>query len=168
MEQTFRGRRVYMINGYPAVTWGEHPTARPGRYYVYIHRIIAYEKWGTIVLTRNVHHRDGDRTNWRTANLEVVTPSEHAARHGRKPPGKRHCATCGADVRVKGPRRNLRQVYCSNACRGKAFERAEWPLPERLQAMVEANGYEAVGRNLGVTGAAVKKRLKRYGCVAQR
>jgi hypothetical protein len=44
-------------------------------------------------------------------------------------------------------------------------EKIDWPERETLLAMVAADGGEATGRALGVTGAAVRKRLRRLAAL---
>ena len=67
-------------DGYIEVYEPEHPLARSdGR--VMIHRKIA---WDTGLLTDpslEVHHRNGDKTDNRPQNLEVLSTAEHARRH---------------------------------------------------------------------------------------
>lgn len=73
----YKGRKVYTLNGYPMVTWRSHPLAdRSGR--VYVHRDVAYDLYGEDIIGMDVHHKDGNRTNWRADNLEVLPHDEHS------------------------------------------------------------------------------------------
>lgn len=70
------------------------------------------------------------------------------------PPRPKICPTCGAPVSTPG-------VRCAS-CARKAAEKVAWPEPARLMQMVRASNYEAVGRDLGVSGNAVRKRLRNH------
>ena len=79
-------------------------------------------------------------------------------------------------VRVKDPDSHARKerlpvIRKAETKPRKAFARKtkiEWPNHETLQMQVLENGYELAGRTLGVTGAAVKKFLKKNGIVIPR
>jgi len=170
---TFRKRNVFAVSkkGYPGCFWPEHPTANKAGI-VYVHRVIAWETYGDAALCAQVHHKNGDPWDWRKSNLELHTLSSHATLHAAQRGHTRTekpCASCGTLFMVSATRlkRSLTgSVYCSNSCRSKAQERAEWPAYDSLRDRVDMLGYEAVGRDLGVTGAAVKKRLIRHGTEA--
>jgi len=170
--KTFRGLSVFRVSGkgYPGVYWPDHPTANAAGI-VYIHRLIAYEAWGDVVLQKHVHHKDENVDNYDLGNLELLTNGEHAAHHGNlggePDPGEiRKCENCGADVIVKTVRRKARErVYCDAAC-VKQPEKAAWPEDTDLISMARTMGFEAVGRALGVTGNAVRKRLRVRGLFA--
>lgn len=64
-----------------------------------------------------VHHKDGDKRNNALANLEVLTPKEHAAAHGQqKYPLTKPCRVCGK-VFTPHPTKRLRAKTCSKECR---------------------------------------------------
>jgi len=46
------------------------------------------------------------------------------------------------------------------ACALKAREKIAWPLLPELLALTEAHGFEGAGRTLGVTGTAIRRRLR--------
>lgn len=159
----FRGRVVYDINGYPAVTWRQHPMATiGGGGYAYIHRIVAYEQWGDEVFGKHVHHKDEDKYNFDPDNLKLLTPAEHVWEH-TSPPVEKVCPICGVAFMVyDAVRKRSTGTCCSNKCRARANERITWPETKRLLEMVDDIGYEAAGRVLGVSGNAVRKRIRRH------
>ena len=73
------------------------------------------------------------------------------------------CVACGKPVR--------HGVTRCRPCHLKALQdalllnygtKADWPTHEKLQELVEVMGYLGVGRMLGVSNNAVKKRYLRY------
>jgi hypothetical protein len=50
-------------------------------------------------------------------------------------------------------------------CHGRSRETIEWPETCDLLRMATEDGYESTGRSLGVSGVAVRQRLKRRGHV---
>ena len=160
----YQGRNVYDVNGYPTVCWKEHP-ASPGRdYHAYVHRIVAYEAWGDKIVGHHVHHIDGDKWNWSADNLELVTPAEHIYKH-KGYPVTLVCGVCDNTFVVNKSDSDTAR-YCSNPCRGRASERIDWPPTEVLVDMVAETNWSAVGRTLGVSDNAVRKRVKNHWRVA--
>ncbi len=64
------------------------------------------------------------------------------------------CPSCGIEVRVKG--------HACLQCARKAREHIQWPAPDSLRAMVAGSNFEAVGRQLGVSGNSVRKRVRNH------
>lgn len=131
-----------------------------------------------------VNHIDGDYLNNRRENLEVLCPNCHSltgnykalnknsgrAWRKRYPQyelkGKRMAdatrTTCSC-----GAKKTSSSKMCLQCSKFKKREVAEskYPPLETLITMVEKNGYEAVGRELGVSGNSVKKHLKVRGII---
>jgi hypothetical protein len=70
----------------------------------------------------------------------------------------RKCIVCGRDVTGGSTRCRV----CSGAARRGVGTKTTWPSLKELRKAVESDGYEAVGRALGVTGKAVKKHILKY------
>lgn len=165
-QRTFRGRSIFLVSrGYPAVYWPGHPTANAA-HIVCIHRVVAFEAFGDDVRLKHVHHKNGDVWDWRIRNLTLMTPSEHGREHTNKPV-ESECKGCGRSFLAPLRKRRIR-VYCTAKCRMDHTQKAEWPETRALWEMAVKDGYEAVGRELGVTGSAVKKRLRCRGYAAGR
>jgi hypothetical protein len=124
---------------------------------VYHHRQIAAEKIGR-PLTRNeiVHHIDGNRSNNHPDNLEVMTRAQHIKEHGVCPERKisKPCIVCGSPSFTK------HQKYCCRKCAVLCQSKLAAITPEIID-MVKAAGYEATGRAHGVSGNAIRKRIKK-------
>src|SRR5208282_4481243 len=64
-----------------------------------------------------VHHINGNKRDNRLENLEIVTPKEHAQRHGRqKHPLTKACEICGK-IFMPHPTKRARAKTCSRQCR---------------------------------------------------
>lgn len=70
--------RQISVYGYVQLFRPEHPTAQKNGY-VMEHRMIAYDAGLLTDLSMEVHHRNGDKTDNRIENLEVLTKAEHTS-----------------------------------------------------------------------------------------
>lgn len=138
-------------------------------------------EWNGKVLVLQLDHIDGDRTNNQLENLRILCPNCHSqtdnfcARNKKRrgsPTGRRRitqnddsvgsnptratkkCSDCGKDISRKAKR-------CKSCVKRRQPTKIEWCSADELAAMVQATSYSAVGRKLGVSGNAVKKRMKR-------
>ena len=165
----FRGRPVLMLGAYPSVSWPEHPVAyKSGR--AYIHRIVAYEKYGELPQghRKQVHHIDGNVWNWNADNLELVSAEKHVHLHlpqERKPNSiTRNCGFCGRPLEVRTARRKKKKkVFCNLACSNASRHRISWPPIEELIAMLKYTSFLEAGKLLGVSDNAIRKHLRRNG-----
>lgn len=83
------------------------------------HRFIVEQALGRKLDGRReqVHHIDGDKRNNALSNLEVVSPKEHAIRHGRwKCSPTKECQVCGLTF-TPHPTHRERAKTCSTECR---------------------------------------------------
>lgn len=132
------------------------------------------ELWRGHHMALILDHINGVRDDNRLENLRIVCPhcnatlETHCGRNSRKPrPAPRDCALCGTTF---DPNYET-QRYCSQACGQRhgatgprpATRRTERPAIEALLAMVKSQGYEAVGREFGVSGNAVRKWIAAEG-----
>jgi hypothetical protein len=77
----WKGGRSVASNGYVLVRRPDHPRADV-RGYIYEHRLVAEEMLGRALLPgEEVHHINGDKTDNRPENLEVLSGGEHKVRH---------------------------------------------------------------------------------------
>lgn len=127
------------------------------------------DQWRGRAMALILDHVNGDATDNRLVNLRIVCPNcnstleTHCGRN--KPRGRppRECAECRGSFR---PQRE-EQRFCSRACSGadigRRAQRAERPPLEELLSAIASEGYEAVGRQFGVSGNAVRKWIRSQG-----
>lgn len=122
-------------------------------------------EWRGKTLTLQVDHIDGNWRDSRRENLRFMCPNCHSQESTSTscPPKVRgQCKVCGDLHTKKG------SGTCSKECstrlrRGVSATKIQWPSDETLRELVQKLPYEEIGRQLGVSGAAVKKRCKSRG-----
>lgn len=126
--------------------------------------------WQGKPLVLQLEHRNGNPRDHRIENLCLLCPNCHSqtSTFTSRSPGRYtdykkaryYCIDCGDELSGK------RWDRCS-ACSAKANARSKigWPEPAVILERVRATSYSAVGRELGVSGEAVKKHLKTRGAL---
>jgi hypothetical protein len=124
----------------------------------------------------HLHHKNGDDSDNRLENLQILCPNHHAltenyagknrfnrGRHERHErlraaylsPPRTPCAVCG--------RLGYGVKYCSQECAHLATRKVGWPDKETLRTDLLSMSWTAVGRKYGVSDNAVRKWAKFYG-----
>lgn len=127
-------------------------------------------EWNGKPTPLELDHIDGDNRNNELQNLRIICPNCHAQTDTYKgkniakrklPTAKKQsnslpvfCLDCSKEISNKGA---VRCVSCS----GSNHSKIEWPDLAELQAAVADYGYSQVGRNLGVSDNAIRKRIVR-------
>ena len=113
--------------------------------------------WMESPITLQLDHINGDNTDNRLENLRLLCPNCHTQTPTWGAKG-RHvtiwtCADCQTPIWETSAR--------CRKCAGKAANptKIAWPQIEELTKLVELYGYSGTGRRLGVSYAAVKKRI---------
>ena len=79
----WKGGRYIDNNGYVRVMIKGHPFGNKDGY-VLEHRFVAVKEWSiNAVMGMHVHHKNGDRTDNRIKNLELLSCREHTRLHKR-------------------------------------------------------------------------------------
>lgn len=119
--------------------------------------------WNGDVLVMVLDHINGVNNDNRLENLRLLCPNCNSqtptfcARNIRHP--RKKCLNERCDNLVKSNQRDFCSCKCANSrCRIR-FTKIEWPQPSVLKELVNEFGYCEVGRRLGVTDNAVRKRI---------
>ena len=86
----WRGGMTLTTMGYLMINSVNHPLARKNGS-ILVHRLIACEEWGIeAVMGMDVHHINGDKTDNRIENLEILSHPDHTIMNNRKRAEERH------------------------------------------------------------------------------
>jgi hypothetical protein len=123
-------------------------------------------EWQGEPLSLQLDHIDGNRHNNARENLRLLCPNCHSQTptFGSKRAKKVYTCDCGTRI----SRRSQKCPACEHHRRKGTDVRAAWPSPDTLLDRLRTMSVDAVGRDLGVSGAAVKKHLTKLGLWAPR
>src|SRR5690606_2625897 len=116
--------------------------------------------WNGKPLVLQIDHINGKHRDNRIENLRILCPNCHTqteTHSGKANRKKRRCSSCGTLKKGKA----LRCLSCSNQKKAKA--KIEWPATNELVQAVKASSFSEVGRGLGVSDDAIRKRLRVHG-----
>lgn len=145
----------------------------------YEHHLVARAAYGDVPCGYHIHHVNEQRTDNRAANLQVLSPAEHAKQHidghfellGRKRGSALcreyvtiHCANCGAPLRRLASRVKPRN-FCNPACQYAGTRTVVRPTSEELSDLLKTSTWLAIGRQFGVSDNAVRKWARQYGLI---
>lgn len=137
------------------------------------------DKWLGQIIPLELDHINGIKSDNRLENIRIICPNCHALTPNyrgknikkekiaknvvpkeRKKAKQNSCIVCGVEIVKKRKR-------CKN-CHSKFILKIDWPLIEELEKMLEKFSYSSIGRQLGVSDSAVRKRAKKYGIDVKR
>jgi hypothetical protein len=125
--------------------------------------------WNKQIIPLELHHIDGDNSNNKIENLQIICPNCHAQtdnyRNRNKPKEsaqkektekikiQKYCE-CGKEISEKA--KNCKS--CSKKMQDRKVK--DRPTKEDLLSMIKESSLEAIGRKYNVSGNAVKKWIK--------
>lgn len=119
--------------------------------------------WKGKNLILEVDHKNGDWRDSRIENLRFLCPNCHSQTPKyRKYRDGNKCLDCSKKISRKA-KRCKDCVKKENAKLG-GLEKIKWPATENLIQMVKISSYAEVGRQLGVSDNAVRKRVRNHPC----
>ena len=128
--------------------------------------------WNGKEISLHLDHINGVHNDHRLENLRLLCPNCHSqtstyagknkpkapqkTKAPRKPKIKKQnlCVDCGVVISYKATR-------CKSCVGLSQDTKIQWPEIDKLKEMIEKTNYSAVGRELGVSDNAVRKRVKR-------
>lgn len=120
------------------------------------------DEWNGRKIVLTLEHKNGVRNDHRLENLCFLCPNCHSQTTtyaGRNLRQGGICGDCGARLKKK-------VKACPQGCNKGAArperEKIAWLPSDELRALVEEHGYSGVGRMLGVSDNAVRKRLRTH------
>lgn len=185
-KKKFRGHVIFDHDGYEEILFPEHPSAHSNGL-IFVHTIVAEEKIGRRLQQGEcTHHIDGDKKNNVPSNLMVFkTSGDHTNYHCALRNNLNFILTCidgvcTCDLILDNDTYILRSSKCPEcggpksvgakmcaACRSKhPIEYASKLTklqPEILRVLLKTESFEAIGREYGVSGNAIKKKAKQWG-----
>ena len=149
MNSTFMKPKQHLgkpliVHGYRVVYRPKHKYATrwicsPG--YVYEHRYVIECFLGRALKDdEHVHHKDGNKLNNSLYNLEVLSREEHARLHHPK-----------------------HKIALNDTQKRPQPHWYDGLTQDDIRNLIARNSYESIGRQFGVTGAAIKRKALRMG-----
>ncbi len=119
--------------------------------------------WEDKPLSLHLDHINGINNDNRLSNLRFLCPNCHSQTStycGRKLKiirNEKYCTNCNSSISL-----NSKTNLCRLCASLNRSTKIDWVDTTLLIEMVEELGYEEVGRRLGVSGNAVKKRIRKH------
>lgn len=127
--------------------------------------------WMNEKISLELHHIDGNPTNNTITNLQLLCPNCHSltTNHGGKNKKSfkqkenkpkvnfkeaKQCLDCNKEI-------NVNSLRCK-PCSLKVKSKINWPDTKVLKEMLKTRSYVQIGKNLGVSDNAIRKRIVNY------
>ena len=117
-------------------------------------------EWNGKSITLQIHHINGDHTDNRLENLQLLCPNCHSQtdNYCQKKP-KRYCPVCGAEIKSRN------STLCPDCYRKVLSEKqrkVDMPTKEGLYKLIQKKSFVEVGRMFGVSDNAVRRWCRKY------
>lgn len=117
-------------------------------------------QWLGKSITYQLHHINGNHSDNRLENLQVLCPNCHTQTEtwGNKKAQKNYCLDCGAPISKKS-------TYCKHCSPKHQNNRSikNHPSKEQLLELIQNNSFVKIGKLFGVSATTIRKWCKKYG-----
>lgn len=115
-------------------------------------------EWQGKSITIEVHHINGDNTDNRLENLQLLCPNCHSQTDNYRNSNPFRCKQCGKIISKN------KTGYCKNCLDKRTYvkHKVEKPPKEILSELIKTESFLSIGRKYGVTDNAVRKWCKSY------
>jgi hypothetical protein len=144
-----------------------HPLSSKNVGKVYYHRHVASLSIGRWLHSFEVvHHKDGNKSNNTTENLEILSAASHQALHSKEQicaKVSKTCPVCDVSFTVYRSTNNKR-VTCSTVCANK--HQVRWNISkEELEILIWNKSYSEISKIYPISDVGAKKKAKTLGCI---
>ena len=120
-------------------------------------------EWNGRPLTLQLHHINGNHTDNRIENIQILCPNCHSQTEnyrGKKHKQHNHCADCGAEIALDSTWCPKCAAKHNRACK---VDKADRPNKDELLKLIMTKPFTEIGRMYGVTDNAIRKWCKSMG-----
>ena len=151
-----------LVSGYKIFCCKEHPLANSSGW-GYLHRHKLSLKLGRWISSyEHVHHKDGNKLNNNLNNLELITISEHAAKHAIAKASKKIKKVCPRCNTIFYTLEKKNKKFCSSLCARENVKKVKDLISiHDLSKLVWEKPVSAIAKNLGISDSAIHKFIKK-------
>ena len=111
------------------------------------------EIWNNKKITLEIHHKNRNWSDNRPENLDFLCPNCHSQQEKLFNYKFNKCVDCNCKIDKKSQR-------CKSCAAKQQLTKIIWPTKDQLKEMLKNESYRSLGKKLGVSDNAIRKRLR--------